>query len=107
VGVVVADAMPATPIPALMARAVAERPRAILFLRDIFCLLDLPSWDGGFVVCPLRDSPSVRREVLAQLLETFHSPVKDFRHVSLDQAAGQAPLKRTCAECKLAHSVIK
>jgi hypothetical protein len=50
VGVVVADAMPATPIPALMARAVAERPRAILFLRDIFCLLDLPSRDGGLGV---------------------------------------------------------
>jgi len=49
-GVVVADAMPATPIPALMARAVAERPRAILFLRDIFCLLDLPSRDGGLGV---------------------------------------------------------
>jgi hypothetical protein len=49
-GVVVADAIPATPIPALTARAVAERPRAILFLRDIFCLLDLPSRDGGLGV---------------------------------------------------------
>jgi hypothetical protein len=47
VGVVVADAMPATPIPAPTASAVAESPRAILFLRDIFYLLDLPSGDGG------------------------------------------------------------
>jgi hypothetical protein len=42
-GVVVADAMPATPIPAPRASAVADRPRVIFFVRDISCLLVLPS----------------------------------------------------------------
>jgi hypothetical protein len=45
-GVVVAEAMPATPIPAPRARAAAERPSVILFVRDMFCLLDLPRGDG-------------------------------------------------------------
>jgi hypothetical protein len=35
VGVVVAEAMPATPIPAPRASAVADRPRVIFFVRDI------------------------------------------------------------------------
>jgi hypothetical protein len=46
VGVVVAEAMPAIPRPAPTARAVAERPRVILFVRDMYCLLDLPCRDG-------------------------------------------------------------
>jgi hypothetical protein len=43
VGVVVAEAMPATPIPAPRASAAADKPRVIFFVRDILCLLDLPS----------------------------------------------------------------
>jgi hypothetical protein len=75
VGVVVAHAMPATPIPAPTARAVAERPRAILFLRDIgFSWICRPV--TVLVICLLRDNPSVRRKVRVQLSGTFQSAVK-------------------------------
>jgi hypothetical protein len=90
-GVVVAEAMPATPIPVLRASAVAVRPRVIFFVRDISCLLDPPSVTAGDGFASSGAFTSIRAQLLEKLFGTFHLPVN--------------AVIQTCPPCKIARSV--
>jgi hypothetical protein len=72
---VVADAMPAKPMPAASARAAPDMPRVIFFVGFISCLLIEPSPDGRRWGASWRDIPSIGGQLQETLLRSFRSPV--------------------------------